>query len=310
MIYTLTLNPAIDLFIETNQLEPNIVNRTESSDIQANGKGVNVSFILHRMNIDNTALGFIGGFTGHYIESQLNEQSIQTDFIDIPGNTRINVFTNVNATQTEYKLVNKGPQVPQDKQAELLMQLQELTENDFLCISGSFAQGIDPSILIKIAEIAAQNQFKLVIDTSYQEVPETFKYHPFLVKPNEVELSHWFNYSTVPDRQTLIQLTRKAVQMGVQNVLLSLGAEGALFVNKDEVLYGNAPQITVVNTAGSGDTMLGTFLGGIVQHMPAAANLQHSIAAGSDTTQSSWITDFKNVPELEKQVTIQKLGGK
>ena len=114
-IYTCTLNLAIDLFIETDTMEPFTVNRTKDDDIQANGKGVNVSLILKMLGVDTTALGFRAGFTGNYIEDYLQEKEISTDFIEVPGMTRINVFTQVNQTKEEYKLVNQGPEIPQEK---------------------------------------------------------------------------------------------------------------------------------------------------------------------------------------------------
>ena len=84
MIYTLTLNPAIDLFIKTQTMAPNTVNRTDSYDIQANGKGVNVSCILKRRGVDNVALGVGGGFTLDYIADFLTEQGIRKYFIRMP----------------------------------------------------------------------------------------------------------------------------------------------------------------------------------------------------------------------------------
>ncbi|MDN6640919.1 MAG: PfkB family carbohydrate kinase, partial [Tetragenococcus sp.] len=112
--YTCTLNLAIDLFIETDELKPFVVNRTKDDDIQANGKGFNVSLVLKMLGIDSSALGFQAGFTGNYIEEFLHEKQIDTDFIEVPGMTRINVFTKVNQTNEEYKLVNRGPNVPKE----------------------------------------------------------------------------------------------------------------------------------------------------------------------------------------------------
>lgn len=112
-IYTCTMNLAIDLFIETEEMHPFMVNRTKEDDIQANGKGVNVSLVLKMLGFPSTALGFSAGFTGKYIEDYLQQKQIQTDFIEVPGMTRINVFTQVNQTGEEYKLVNQGPEIPQ-----------------------------------------------------------------------------------------------------------------------------------------------------------------------------------------------------
>lgn len=305
MIYTLTLNPAIDLFIDTDEMKPDTVNRTNSYDIQANGKGVNVSFILHRLDIENTALGVGGGFTNHYIVEELQRNGIPADFVEIPGTTRINVFTRVRSEQREYKLVNKGPKVDSEYQQTLLQKISALLQqDDYLCISGSFAQGIDPDILTKIAAIVQQNQAKLVIDTSYPEVLDTLKFQPELIKPNEVELASWFGKSKDITQAELVELALVLIKRGAKRVLLSLGAKGALLISEENVLYGNAPTIKVVNTAGSGDTMLGTFLGGLATGVSDEANLKKSIAAGSDTARSSWITDFTNIQELEDEITV------
>ena len=140
MIYTLTLNPAIDLFIDTPRLDEGVVNRTNRYDVQANGKGVNVSFILERLGVANTALGLGGGFTLAYIQSQLTASGIENQFIDTGGITRINVFTHVDDGEREYKLVNPGPVVPASGLKQLEKLLEQLTNQDALIVSGSFAQ--------------------------------------------------------------------------------------------------------------------------------------------------------------------------
>lgn len=307
MIYTLTLNPAIDLFIETTQMKPNTVNRTNNSDVQANGKGINVSFILKRLGIDNTALGIGGGFTNQYIRDTLTQNQIPNQFITIDGLTRINVFTRVLDQQQEYKLVNKGPYVNQKAQTNLLKLLDKLQSGDWLCISGSFAQGIEPDILILIARKMQQKKVQLVLDTSYAAVLKTLRYQPYLIKPNEAELARWLKLPAKPTRTQLIHAAQELIQQGAQNVLLSLGAQGACLITTERVYYGNAPEINVLNTAGSGDTMLGTFIAGKIQRLTEQANLRRSIAAGSDTAQQSWITDFTHVNALISQIHINEI---
>ncbi|AMV70159.1 Tagatose-6-phosphate kinase [Pediococcus damnosus] len=293
MIYTLTLNPAIDLVIDTKTMQPNVVNRTESYDIQANGKGVNVSFILKRLGIENVALGIGGGFTIKYIEEVLNKSDITNDFVHVEKPTRINVFTRVQDENQEYKLVNKGPKTNKNQINELLKKIKKLKKDDILSLSGSFSEGIEPGILSQIARISEKNQFKLVIDTSYTEVLDTLKYHPYLIKPNEHEIASWFGMSKVPDQETLIKMGKELIHRGALNVLISLGGLGAVFINSHEVLFGNAAKGEVVNTAGSGDTMLGSFLGGMVTGLSSKENLKRTLAAGSDTAFQSWITNFR-----------------
>lgn len=309
MIYTLTLNPAIDLFIKTQTMAPNTVNRTDSYDIQANGKGVNVSCILKRRGVDNVALGVGGGFTLDYIADFLTEQGIRNHFYKNAGFTRINVFTRVVSDNTEYKLVNPGPEISAETLKQLYQQLTTLGADDWLCVSGSFARGIDPSFLLQLGKLSRENGFALIIDSSYPEAVKALAYQPLLVKPNDAELMSWFNQSGEADLATMVKLGHKALAAGAQNVLVSLGAAGALFMNQDVTLVGNAPKIDVLNTAGAGDTMLGTFLAGLYQKQNLADTLKLAIAAGSDTARRAWITDFNETDELLTQIKIKKLEG-
>lgn len=309
MIYTCTLNPAIDLFIETDHLKPEVVNRTNSYDIQPNGKGVNVSFIMKHLGVNNTAWGVGGGFTSNFIEESLQAKGVPTDFTHIDGISRINVFTRVVDTDTEYKEVNNGPEVSADKVNEFLNKVATLTNADKLVVSGSFSRGIPAEIIVKIAQLAEKQGFDLVIDTSYPEVVEAISHKPFLIKPNDEELLSWFDQPRTDDIQVLIKYSQELLKKGAQNILLSIGAKGALFVNEKHVLFGNVPKIKVVNTACSGDTMLGTFLAGMEQKLPLETNLQRSIAAASSTAASAGLTDFSDVDELMKQIQVKQLEG-
>lgn len=308
MIYTCTLNPAIDLFIQTDEMKKNIVNRTENYEIQANGKGVNVSFILKKKGVESTAIGVGGGFTNAYIESELARCNIKTDFVHIDANTRINVFTRVIQQDTEYKLVNKGPHVSADEINQFMDKIQNLDEKDTLVVSGSLSDGISEEILISIAKQAQKKGYKLVLDTSYQTVLDTLKYNPYILKPNDEELMSWFGVEHKLSQHELITYSKKLIKLGAQNILLSLGGGGAIFINKEVVLYGTVPKGTVVNTAGAGDTMLGTFLAGVaIGDKKIEEVFRESIAAASSTAFSKGLTDFSNVKELTKQVKISNI---
>lgn len=309
MIYTCTLNPAIDLFIETDHLKPEVVNRTNGYDIQANGKGVNVSFILKMLDVNNTAIGIGGGFTNTFIEETLRNKGIENEFVHTDQPTRINVFTRVLDENVEYKEVNSGPLVT-DKQVEQFKKIIDmLTKDDTLVISGSFSRGIDPDILVEIAKKSKINGFELIIDTSYEAVLETLPYQPKLLKPNDEELKKWFGPNQKQTLDYWIKCCKELIKKGAQNVLLSLGDKGALFVNKDIILVGNAPHGKVVNTACSGDTMLGTFIAGMQKNKSLEENLRYSIAAGSSTAFTAGLTDFSNVDELSKQISIKTIEG-
>ena len=304
-IYTCTMNLAIDLFIETDEMHPFMVNRTKEDDIQANGKGVNVSLVLKMLDFPSTALGFSAGFTGKYIEDYLQQKQIQTEFIEVPGMTRINVFTQVNQTGEEYKLVNQGPEIPQTAVHNFLNQIRALQAEDYLCVSGSLPRGLSPKVLIEISRICQEKEIHLIIDSSDQEVMDCLPYRPFLLKPNEEELSSWFGRKMVTDEDYFVY-GQRLVELGAENVLLSLGEKGAILFTKDRVIRGNSPKGKVVNTACAGDAMLGTFLAEYMNRRPLDETLRKSIAAGSSTAFRKGLTDFLDVEELSKQIKIKK----
>ena len=304
-IYTCTMNLAIDLFIETDEMHPFMVNRTKEDDIQANGKGVNVSLVLKMLDFPSTALGFSAGFTGKYIEDYLQQEQIQTEFIEVPGMTRINVFTQVNQTGEEYKLVNQGPEIPQTAVHNFLNQIRALQAEDYLCVSGSLPRGLPPKVLIEISRICQEKGIHLIIDSSDQEVMDCLPYRPFLLKPNEEELSSWFGRKMVTDEDYFVY-GQRLVELGAENVLLSLGEKGAILFTKDRMFRGNSPKGKVVNTACAGDTMLGAFLAGYMNRRPLDETLRKSIAAGSSTAFRKGLTDFLDVEELSKQIKIRE----
>ncbi|EON3038326.1 1-phosphofructokinase [Enterococcus faecium] len=304
-ICTCTMNLAIDLFIETEEMHPFMVNRTKEDDIQANGKGVNVSLVLKMLDFPSTALGFSAGFTGKYIEDYLQKKQIQTEFIEVPGMTRINVFTQVNQTREEYKLVNQGPEIPQAAVHNFLNQIRALQAEDYLCVSGSLPRGMSPKVLVEISRICQEKRIHLIIDSSDQEVMDCLPYRPFLLKPNEEELSSWFGRKMVTDEDYFVY-GQRLVELGAENVLLSLGEKGAILFTKDRVIRGNSPKGKVVNTACAGDAMLGTFLAEYMNRRPLDETLRKSIAAGSSTAFRKGLTDFLDVEELSKQIKIKE----
>ena len=308
MIVTCTMNPAIDLFISTESLKPKKVNRTIDNDIQPNGKGVNVSFVLKMLGIDNTATGFIGGFTGEFIKEELEEKEITTDFVRINETTRINVFTNVLEEKTEYKIVNKGPNILKDSLDELKKKLSELKENDLLIISGSSPQGVRDEDLLEIAKLAKEKKVRFAIDTSSNILLDILEFKPYCIKPNDEELMQLFNLNELTT-ENIIHYGQELVSLGAEQVIISLGEKGAYLFNKEEILVGNAPKGELVNSACAGDTMLATFIGLQELGESTEKSLKKAIAAASSTAFTEGLTDFENVPRLEKEITIKRVRG-
>ncbi|MCB5936896.1 1-phosphofructokinase [Caldibacillus thermoamylovorans] len=304
MIYTCTLNPAVDLFVELDTLTPDVVNRTNAEDYIPNGKTINISFILNRMGVDNKALGYIGGFTGNFIKTELENQGIQTDFIEVDGITRINTF--IRANEQEYKIVNRGPVIPENKVNELLEKIGDIPSGSVLFVSGSLPRGVKDDIFVEIAKICHQNKVKLVLDISSKRLLDCLSYQPFIIKPNEEELAFIFDKKQLT-KEEIMELGQNLVEQGAQQVLISLGEKGSLYISKEKMIRVTSPKGKVVNTACAGDALLGSFCGKLIQGVTLEEALMFASATGASTAFTSGLSDLSDVHELMKQITIYQV---
>ncbi len=305
MIYTCTLNTAIDMFVQMENFVTDKVNRSLYDELQPNGKGVNISIVLNKLNTPSTATGFIGGFTGKFVNDELLKLGIKTDFIEINGDTRINVFLNSN--QGEFKIVNRGPRILQNEKEKLLKKINNLTKKDTLFVSGSLPVGLDSEILKNIAEISFKNKFRLVLDTSNPILRNLMKYQPFLVKPNEEELQNIFPRLSISSEDEILKAAEMLLHEGCENILVSLGSKGAYFINKTEKYYCTAPNGTLVNTAGAGDTMLAAFYDTYTKTKDFKKALKISVASGSSTAFTTGLSNFTDIEELIKQIKVMEI---
>lgn len=297
------MNTAIDLYVAMEALNPNAVNRTYDEDYQPNGKGVNVSVMLNKMGIRNTALGFIGGFTGHFIKEELEKLGIATDFIEVAGNTRINVFINADE---EYKIVNQGPSIPQEAMHQLLDKIANIPTGSTLIVSGSLPKGVDDQVLITIAQICDRNHVKLVLDSSSTVVLETLAYEPYLLKPNEDELAHLFGEQSLSEEQ-IIAYGKELIERGARHVIISRGEEGAVYVDGQQVLKASSPKGKVVNTACAGDALLASYIAKTMEKESIAEALIYALATGASTAFSKGLSDLSDILELKHHVHITNL---
>lgn len=304
MIYTCTMNPAIDLFTEFENFEPHVVNRSIFEDYQANGKTINISFMLKKMGIDSVATGFLGGFTGRYIQEELERTGIATDFVSVDGITRINTF--IKAGLREFKAVNRGPEISMEAQEKLIKKIGTLSSKDMLFVSGSLPRGVDDAILKKISELSKQIGFDLVLDVSSDTLISCLVDEPYLIKPSDEELAAWLDVdpATFDDEEQLIAAADQLLHKGAQRLLVSRGEKGTMYADGKRVLFTTAPKGQVVNTACAGDTLLATFVGSLLQGETLEDALIYATAAGSSTAFTAGLSDLKDVPELMKQIKL------
>ena len=313
MIYTITFNPALDYTVQVEEFEIGKINRTKSENILAGGKGLNVSIILKRLGIENTALSFIAGFTGKEVERKIKQYNIKTDFIEINnGYTRINVKIsslkkNSLIQERETALNGNGPEITQEDIDELLEKIKKINSEDIVILSGNVPKCINEDIYEIICKELNEKNVKFVVDASQKLLMNCLKYKPFFIKPNKDELEETFN-TKIKTKKEIIIYAKKLQEKGAQNVLISLGGDGAiLLTEKNEVYYSNTPKGQVINTVGAGDSMVAGFVAGYLKKKDYKEALKLGIASGSATAFSAGLAMNEEINGLLKQITIEKI---
>lgn len=285
MIYTVTLNPAIDYIAEVNSIKEEKINRAISEKVLAGGKGINVSIVLKNLGIESTALGYIAGFTGTEIKSQIENHGIKTDFVYLENKfSRINIklLSKVaGVVSTETAINGEGPKISEQEIEKLMKKLDMLQKGDFLVLAGSISRKMKDDIYEKICKRVENKQVKIVADATGKLLLNVLKHKPFLIKPNKEELEEIFE-DEIKTNEEIIIYAKKLQEMGAENVLISLGQEGAVLITKEKnVLYMRAPKGTLVNSVGAGDSMVAGFLAGLLIHKDYEKAFKMGIAAGS-----------------------------
>ena len=285
MIYTVTFNPAIDYIAKVNSIKMNDINRASSEKILAGGKGINVSVVLKNLGIESVVLGFIAGFTGNEIKRRVEEFGIKTDFVYIPDKfSRINVklLLNESGIITEETAINgEGPKISEEEINEFLEKIEKVEKDDFVVLAGSVSRNMKDDIYEKICMKVKEKDAKIVADATGKLLVNVWKHNPFLIKPNKKELEEIFE-KEIKTNEEVVFYARKLQEMGAQNVLISMDKNGAILITKDKkMLYSQAPKGEVVNSVGSGDSMVAGFITGFITHQDYEKALTMGIAAGS-----------------------------
>ncbi|WP_442594088.1 1-phosphofructokinase [Neobacillus sp. D3-1R] len=305
MIYTLTLNPSIDYIVELPTLNLGELNRTTGETKFPGGKGINVSRVLEINEVKNIALGFIGGFTGLYIESYLQNERILTDFVQVDGDTRINIKLK---TAKETEINANGPIISKDHIAQLLNKIEALQPGDILVLAGSIPSTMPKDIYESIVKICHRNQVEFIVDAEEKLLKTVLPYKPFLIKPNHHELSEFFE-TEIMDINDALYYARKLLDFGAKNVIVSMAEKGAIFVNQEMELVASVPKGEVKSSVGAGDSMVAGFLAAFQDSSEFIEAFRYSVASGSATAFSLGLCDKEKIKQLVEQIEIHNLQG-
>lgn len=303
MIYTVTLNPSIDFIVRLDNLVLDSVNRMSSDDKFAGGKGINVSRILQRLDIDNTATGFIGGFTGRFVADSLVAEGIKTDFVEVSEDTRINV--KIKAGE-ETEINGAGPKISDEKLEELISILAGLSSEDTVVFAGSAPSSLGNQVYNTLIPIAKKAGAEVVCDFEGQTLLDSLNYQPLLVKPNNHELADIFGVE-LNGLADIEKYAREILAKGAKNVIISMAGDGALLVTPEAAYFAKPIKGTVKNSVGAGDSMVAGFTGEYVKSGDPVEALKWGVACGTATTFSDDLATAEFIKETYQKVEVEKL---
>lgn len=305
MIYTVTLNPSIDYVIKVDKLTTGNINRVNEEHVYPGGKGINVTRILKSLDNDNIALGFVSGFTGDYIINSLQELNLKSDFIKVKqGFTRINVKVK---SEEETEINGQGPKISEEELNQFYKVIDKLVDGDILILSGSIPSCLDERLYESIMKKVEDRDIKVIVDATKNLLLNVLKYKPFLIKPNNHELAEMFNVE-LNSTEDVVFYARKLKEMGAQNVLISMGKDGALLVTEnDEVFASSVAKGEVVNSVGAGDSMVAGFIAGYLKSNSYKEALRLGAASGGATAFSSDLATREFIDKLVDEIKIEKI---
>lgn len=309
MITTVTLNAAIDQVYEMNSLMVGQTNRVMQKWQQGGGKGINVARVIVALGGEVSIGGFVGGLNGEKISVLLQEERLQTGFIQIEGESRVCLTITDEQTKEMTELLEEGPTIQQHEWQRMLNWIKTQAEHSaYFVLSGSLPKGLATAAYATIIRLLKQEGVRVALDTSGEALIHGVEAIPFIIKPNEDEIVQLIGKQAV-ELDDIIQAGEKLQELGIEHVCFSLGDKGALFVNRSGVYQVNAPKIRVVNTVGSGDAFLGGLVYKFSQGEDFTEAYKWAVACGSANAGEKEIAKVQKetVESLVKELQITKI---
>jgi len=301
MIYTCTMNPAIDYRMEFDQIHLGELNRTTYNRFSAGGKGINVSIVLGNLGSPSKALGFMGGFTGVFLEQYLlDTYALPSSFTPIKDTTRINVKLSEGKRETE--LNAKAPIVTNEEFERFMKEFDHLRQDDILVLAGSGVK-VDENPYEKIAKLCDERNIDFVVDVEKDSLRRSLPYKPLLIKPNRYELETFFETNIGSD-EDLLTYGQKLLEMGARNLIISLGKDGSYFLCEKGTYKAKAIKGDAKNPVGAGDSMVAGFLYEYQTSKDVVKAYKMAVAAGTASAFSYELASKKEIEEMLNQVEV------
>lgn len=303
MIYTVTMNPAIDYVIDIADFEKGKINSYKPGVYMPGGKGINVSMVLASLGSVTTAVGICSGFTGKEIVGSLEKSGVKTKFIQSEkGSSRINIkLCSNDGMETDFN--GTGPEADAESIGKMTALLKEAGKGDYIVLAGSTPPGTSDMIYADICRAVSEGGARVVVDSSGSTLINTLKWSPFLIKPNQDELGGIFD-TEIDSLEKAAYFGNRLRSMGAKNVLVSMGSAGAALITENgESLFMEAAKGEKVSTVGAGDSMVAGFIYGLEATGDVKEALRWGTAAGSATAFSRGIAKAPKIREIYRILT-------
>ncbi|OOF37292.1 1-phosphofructokinase [Rodentibacter rarus] len=310
-VATITLNTAYDLVGRLSRIELGEVNTVETLGLFPAGKGINVAKVLKDLGVDVAVGGFLGEDNAGDFEQMFKKQGLQDKFHRVAGKTRINVkITETEADVTDLNFLGYDI-APQDWQQFAADSLAYCLDYDIVAVCGSLPRGVTPQLFADWLNQLHQEGIKVVLDTSNAALNAGLTAHPWLVKPNHRELEAWIGHP-LNTQEEIINAAQQLKAQGIENVIISMGAEGSLWINNEGVIKAQPPKCeNVVSTVGAGDSMVAGLIYGIEKGLSKSETLAFASAVSAFAVSQSnvGVSDPALLEPILNQVKMTEIEG-
>jgi len=307
MIYTITLNPALDRTLFVEGMNVNGTSRIKREARYAGGKGIDVSRALVEMDVPTVAMGLVGGFDGKEFEGRLLNEGVACDFTRIAGEIRTNIIIHDESTGRESALLARGPEVQPVEIMDFVSRLEKLRAVDFLVISGSLPPGVSPAVYRRIVQVATDNDIRVLLDASGAALRHGIRSGPTVIKPNRTELAELVG-KELEEPTAIVEACRELLER-VRIVLVSLGADGMVMLDAERALHARPPRVEVKSTVGAGDCAVAGFLHGMVTSEDPVDCLRRAVASGTAATlnEGTGLCRCEDIDRLLPEVEVKEV---
>lgn len=308
MIATVTLNPAVDEAISTEELVLGAQNRVALDGLDPGGKGLNASRVIARLGRETVALGFTAGVTGALLRSWLDDEGVPHAFNDVDGLTRVNVMAYERANGRRTRIYLPGARVGPADLGSLIPRLDALEAGTVVVFGGSVPPGLPHSVYADLIARCAERGLRTVIDTSGTALACAVAARPDLIKPNVEELAELLGRTARGERE-IVAAAEEIRGRGVGAVVVSMGAEGAIGVDATGAYRALAPRIEALSTVGSGDSMVAGLAIALSEGTGLAEGLRLGTAAGAATAirTGTQLCRAEDVARLLPDVVVRRI---